>query len=140
MGVETDLRTYLLSQSPVTTLVGAAGVYCGNIEDDAADPVVCIKRVSGGRQHTLTAGAGFASPRIQLDVYSQSYVDAKAVAEAVRGEMQGFKGTWGSTTVSSVVFENEVDLYEEPDDGTDLGWHHIALDYFVRYSETVPTF
>lgn len=63
----------------------------------------------------------------------------KAVAEAVRGEMQGFKGTWGSTTVSSVVLENEIDLHDEPDDGSDDGWHQVAIDYFVRYVESVPS-
>jgi hypothetical protein len=139
VSLEGDLRTYLLTKTGVTNLVTTTGVYVGRIPRAARYPVIGISRVSGGHEHVLSGAAGYATPRIQLDVWSTSMVTTLAVAEAVRQVMQGFKGTMGSTTVSSVVLENEIDLTEEPDDGSDLGIEHRVLDYFIRYTESIPS-
>lgn len=146
MSIETDLRTYLAAQASFTATLGTSSKYtthlfCAVIPQDAALPACTISNVTANHEHTLLAGAGFCWARIQLNFFANGatgYGTTKTMAEAARALLQGYKGAMGSSTVGSVVLKNEVDLYESPQDGKGVGTFHLAVDYLVRYSESVP--
>lgn len=141
MSLETDLRTYLLSQSAVTALVKGNRVYCGPRDQDDPLPAITLGRVSGEHGHTLTAASGWCRTRIQFDAYAENYLDAEQIGETIRGEMQILTGTIGatSTNVSAATLENDFPLYDEPVESSQVGIHRWVSEYTVLYAESVPS-
>ena len=140
MAVETDLRTYLLAQATITAIVGSSGVYCGNVPQAAATPLLLVSRVAGEHGHHLDGGAGYCTARVQVDCYSTTYVAAAALAEAVRLKMQGYRGAMGTTTVSSVMLESDLDQSDPPTDASDSWLYRRILDFGILYQNTPTAF
>ncbi len=139
MAIGQDARTYLLSKSAVTTVVGTR-VFPNFIpEKNTSYPVIVYAVVSQVPAHNLAGGAGYAETRIQLDVYCKTAVERDSLTEILRNELQGFAGTMGSSTVSSVVYRNAIDLYEPPIDSSDVGLFRNSTDYWIRHSQSVPS-
>lgn len=139
MSLRDDIRTYLLTQTPITNLVGQR-VFSSNIPQREDYPAISIVRITGGHAHMLSGGAGFAEPTVQVDAWADTSTVCESIAEALRGELQGFRGTMGSTTVRAVVLQNEIDLSEEPSDGSDAWVYRITQDYYINYEISIPTF
>lgn len=140
MAIGQDLRTYLLTKASITSLLGTR-IFPNKIPQKNSDwPCVVYQIISQNPGHTLEGGADYAETRIQLDVYSETALARDALVEALRNVLQGFRGTMGSSTVSSVVYRNSIDLYEPPADNSDVGLYRNSADYWLRHSHTAPTF
>ena len=143
---EDDIRTYLLTQSPITTIVGTdaaksmARIYFNARQQDITADSIVIRRVGTSRGHCLTGGAGYATMMIEFDCVSLTPTGAKTLANALRGELQCFNGTMGSVTVFSVVSEDESDEYDEPVDASNRGQFHSLATYSFLVQESIPTF
>ena len=137
--VEASLFLYLQGQSTITDLVSNR-IYPVRLPRAATLPAVSYRRITGGYGHLLDGGDGSAAPRFQVDVWANSYGQAKSIAEALRQVMQGFCGKFDCLTIHSVILENESDHYEQPTDASDEGIYHIALDYFILHEVSIPTF
>lgn len=138
MAIESSLRTYLLTKSGITNLVSTR-IYPLARPQNSALPAIVYQRITGGHEHMIAGAAGNANPVIQIDCLAASYSAAKSVAEQVRQALQGYSGAMGSDTVHACVFRNEIDLFEPPDDGSDVGVYRTVLDYAIRYVETIPS-
>jgi hypothetical protein len=103
-------------------------------------PSLTYQRISTPRVHNLDGAAGLAKGRVQLDVWSHSLSEATQMASAIRGVLHGYSGPMGGIIVTVASLEREFVLYESPTDATDLGIHHILLDYRINYRETIPAF
>jgi hypothetical protein len=106
----------------------------------ATRPALTYSRVTGGSYHNLGSATGAAIPTFEIDAWADSYEAADVLAEAIRQEMQGFRGTMGSDAIKTVVLDDEEDAYEAPDDGSDNGVFRITLRYRIMYTESIPTF
>lgn len=142
MSIATDLVAYLLAQSSITTLVGTRIWGGQRREQGSALPAITVHVISAGQEVNLTARGGTAFPRIQIDVWGATYATADAVKEAIRLKLQGFSGTMGSSTVTTVLYEGSLDLFEKPVDGSDASGsvEHMALNYRIRHRQTKPTY
>lgn len=139
MSIETDLIAYLNASTALTAYTSNR-IELGKSRQGEALPRLSIHTLDGGEQHHLTAGSGFATPRIQISIWSDDPVEAVEIREVLRGRLQG-KGqiTMGSTTVvKSVQFESGPFLYEEDQSGGDSGTYHQPVDVIIYYSQTVP--
>ena len=144
MAIGADVRTYLLTKSAVTTVVGTR-IYPGFVPQKISTyPLVVYSVVSSIAKDLLTGGAGWAETRIQLDVYATTAVARDSLVEILRDELQGFpttsSKTMGSSTVTAVVYLNSLDLYEPPQDNSDTGLFRNSTDYWFRHSQAVPTY
>ena len=139
MSIRTDLKTHLEAQTGITNLVSTRIFGIKRPQKNRTLPAITYERLSGGHDHTLSSAAGSAMPRFRIHCWATTYVGADTLAEAVRNEMQGFSGAMGSTTTHSVILEDESDEYEDPEDASDQGVYGIALDYLIRYVESLPT-
>ena len=140
MAIGADVRTYLLTKSAVTSVLGTR-IFPNVIPlKNTTWPCVVYGIVSQAPAHHLTGGAGYAWTRIQLDVYATGPVSRDALVEILRDELQGFSGTMGSSTVSAVKYENSLDLYEPPTDSSDVGLYRNTTDYWIRHNQAEPTF
>lgn len=143
MSLKSDLYAYLKSQSTITNLVGSgdnARIYPKVRPQGSALPAITFERASGGNQQNLEAAAGWADPVFDITAWAADDEGAEALAEVLRGEMQGFRGTWTSTTVHAVILEDQDDFYESRGDGNSLMVHAVSMDFRIQVTESVPTF
>lgn len=141
-----DLRTYLLSKSSITNLVGTR-VYPDYIpQKNSTYPAIVYQIISDTPEHTLAGAALHTGTRVQLDVYAATALVRAQVVEALRNVLQGFPPTstltFGTTDtlVSSVRYVNSFDIYEPPQDNSDTGLFRNSTDYWFRLKRTAPTF
>jgi hypothetical protein len=144
--IEDNIRTYLLSQSPINTLVGTdsagsmARIYSIDRQQNIVAESIIYERTSADHGHVLSGGAGFATAFIDFDCVALSYARAKALANALRGELQGYAGVMGDVTINSVILQDENDDYDPPADGSAKGQYHVVQTYSFLFAESVPTF
>jgi hypothetical protein len=137
MLIEEALITYLLAQTFVTTyLTGTDGkkrIYPVIAPQDVATPYIVVFKVDAPRDHSHDGASHLANPRFQISIFSTTYAEAKAIAAAVQAALQGHAGTMGGAggvAVGAIIYENEVDFYEE-----DTKLFHLACDYIVWHYE-----
>jgi len=128
-----DLITYLNSKIPSLT------VYPLHIPQKASLPACVYTSIDREHSHNLAGSAGLCREHLQFDFYSTSFSVCVSQAEAVRNELDGFKGTMGSTLFNGILLEREFDLYDQPIDATDVGTFHRSSEYLFVYQESLPT-
>lgn len=111
---EAVLRSALVGNTSVATLIGAKvfPVQAPVTDHTGAAvglPFVTYRRTGIQRQQTLKNPLGM--PRVTLDfsIYGATYDQAREVADAMRGVLDGYGGTADNTVVEQTSLENEVD-------------------------------
>jgi hypothetical protein len=116
---EAELRSYLLTLSPITDLV-ARRIYGMLREPNSELPALIIQRTHTLRQRTF-CGPGhtikLVSADFQLDSYALTGQDAWQLASALRDALIDFQGMMGATFVNAITLSNEFPLVDpEPGD------------------------
>ncbi|WP_339684233.1 tail completion protein gp17 [Gimesia maris] len=138
--IEKALYQYLSDQTSITDITGTR-IYPHHLPQSVTSyPVLTITLVSNSHGHHLTSASGETTARVQLDSWSESLSDAVSLAEAVRGELQGFSGTMDTVTIHFIQLDNEQNLSEPPIDASDDWMYRKSQDFLVKYSETIPSF
>jgi len=134
MSVSSDLRSYLLADSLIASLI-VDRIYPMKSPQNSVMPAITYFWVSGSRSHSMDSANGLSMPRVQFDCWAKTYLSAEILFEALRKRLDGFKGTAGTspgTTVQGVFFENENDAYEpEPE------LFRRSCDFMVNYEEGI---
>lgn len=129
MTVEAGLYAHLSTDAGVNALVGTR-IYPLLVPLDATLPAIAYQRISGPRDHHHQGASGLAVARIQLTYVGGSYSEAKQVAAAVRATLDGRRGGLGSTTVGSIMLDNERDEWS-----TGFELPVVQQDYVIWYQE-----
>lgn len=125
--------TYILAQSAVTDLVSTR-IHFVNAPQDVAKPYIIVTKIDSPRLHSHDGGDGLARPRFQFSIFSTGYGEAKSIADALRGVLDGYTGTMGGESgvkVGGAEYDDETDFYED-----DTHLYHIACDYIIRHGES----
>jgi hypothetical protein len=144
--IEDNIRTYLLSQTPISNIVGtdAAGamarIYSVDRQQSVTGDSIVYERVGSEREPMLASAQGSVGASIEFDCVSLTYARAKALAHALRGELDGFRGAMGDATVHWCSLEDEYDDFDPPADGSAKGQYHVIQTYHVQFLESIPTF
>jgi len=98
-------------------------------------PALTYHKVSGFHFHSLQGSSGLAKPHVQIDCWADPEDEAglQALAEQVRLSLQGFRGTVGGENLQAVLLVDEMDIYEEEDEGL-----RTALIFEVWICESIP--
>ena len=96
--MEAGLRQLVTASQAVSTLIGAR-MYPLILPDQAAFPAVTYQVVSSMEEQTLDGPTGIFTARVQVDAWSASYGETKAVAAAIRTLLDGFDGALPDGTV-----------------------------------------
>jgi hypothetical protein len=96
----------LAEVSAVTALVGTR-VYPGVAPTNAIRPYVVYTRITTPRVRSTKGLSHLASPRYQIDAWAASALEAKAVIDAVRDALDGYKGTLVGVRVGGVITQDE---------------------------------
>jgi uncharacterized protein DUF3168 len=138
MTIRAGLNQYLANKPELISLVGTR-IYPGARPQGTSLPAIGFARLSGAHAHYITGGAGRADPRFLINCMAETYAGADALAEAVRGAMQGFNGAMGDVTVTACTLEDDSDQVDAPEDGSDRVLYHIPLVFKIQYRESIPT-
>lgn len=129
MTVEADLRSLILANSGITTLVGQR-VTWGARPQGVEQPDIVLLLVAGAPGYTMAGEDGLDQSLVQMDIRaSTSLLDATAVRDAVRSALSGFSGTVGSTTFYS-IFLRQVRQRAEQAEGGGMAYL-IQMDWDV---------
>jgi hypothetical protein len=135
MKIEEALYAHLTANAGVLALVSTR-VYPLVIPQDIALPAIAYQRISGPRELAHDGPTGMARARIQITCQAATYTAAKAVAEAVRLALDGFRGPVAANSEVLVVeiaaLANELDGYEFETAATS-----VRVDYMLLYVEDV---
>lgn len=99
-------------------------------------PAITYQLVAGNRDHTQDGGSGLVEARYQFNCYAATYAAAKELGEALRKDLDGFKGNVGSganvATIDGMFLELIQDGY---DDELDVFW--VTVDFTVMHTEDI---
>lgn len=134
--LSTELRAYLLTNASVTNLVGTR-IYPNWIpQTETTRPNITIDHYGSDHDYELTKAAGWCKAQVQIDVWSNTLIAAKAVGEAIRGVLQGYSGT----LCEVALLRRQFDLFEKPEHGDDEPIYHVGQQWEILIAESVPTF
>lgn len=138
--LESELKTYLLTKSAITDLVGSgssARIFEDRPRQNRDTPFVVITTFDGVSTEHIGGISGLARNRVQIDCHGATSAEAYTLAEAVRlAPLQMFRGTMGSTYVNSVTSEFGYRKFSyEKAKGSDTQVFVRSRDYIVFYQE-----
>ncbi len=96
-------------------------------------PVLTYQRMPVQRQMAHSGPTGFTAARFQIDAWASTYQSAKAVAEQVRNTLNGFRGTMGittPTTVHAIIMDADLDDYEP-----ELPMYRVIMQALITFKE-----
>lgn len=114
-----SLFAFLVSKSAVATLVTDGGspatyrIFPGHADENPTMPCIVYRVISVVRGQDFDGPDGHARTRVQIDCMADTYTGAEALANAVRGALNGHSGAMGSLTCWYARLDTEVDLYED---------------------------
>jgi len=145
------LVLFLKADPGVSAIIGTRLFPFGRTPQDADFPHLTYFQVDGVREGTLSGPDGRAHPRFQIDCCSLDQLEATTLATAVRNatggaqgspvgsnfaKLHGFKGTMGGVTVQQAEIVDERDIYDEPEDASDVGVARVVLDLVLVHEES----
>lgn len=131
MSVHTEIVARLEADAGVGAVAGDR-IYVQRLPQNPTYPAVVWRQVSGPRITNLGGAAGRARTRLQIDSIAETWLEASALAAAVRGSLHGFTGTL-ATLHAAIALENELD---DPSDETErAGLYRIVQDYRINHAE-----
>lgn len=127
----TNLRTFLLSRSAITAIVGAQ-VHQASIPADRQPPYVWFARTGSEAVDVLTPDVGL-EPNNQfftLECVTDDLDKTQALGDAIRA-FNNYRSTFGDTTVQGVFVNEQNDDYEYRTIMGDEGFHTAAFSIEV---------
>jgi hypothetical protein len=123
MTLEVAIKTYLLTKTSLTNLIGQR-IYYSTLPQTPTYPAISFFRISNIRQHNLDIGSVY----YQFDVWSLTYIQSVEISNEIRLALQREKRVISGVTMIQGVFLNEQDFYE-----SDVKIFHVALDFKIIY-------
>ncbi len=146
--LEVDLRTLLLTFTPVTALVGtgdSARIRPDRLNeaDDDSQPHILIHIVNEEPQNDLSGRGGLVYADVDIECRAKTKAKSRAVAEAVRLNgtdpgtgLAGYTGT-PSDTVTDGVLEDVQTAIIDAKDGSDQEYYTTVCRYVVCHQEVI---
>lgn len=140
MSIEEAIYSHLSDSTSVSALVSTR-IYHGHLpQSQTTYPVLTISLISNVHGHHLKAATGETTARIQIDCWATTMADVTTLAEAVRQQLQGFRGTLDTVEVHFIQLLDERNLSEAPADGSDAWLYRKSCDYQLHFAESIPQF
>lgn len=136
--IRAALRTYLLADGTVSSLVGGSRVYPGVLPQGVVAASVVYNLISEETDYHAQGASGLAWMRIQLDAWAQTQDVAVQLANAVKDRISGFQGAilFGSNSpqqtanVQAIYSDSARDDYDAT-----AKMYRRSRDYIVWYEE-----
>lgn len=131
--IDESLVTILQASAAVTALAGER-IYPLRALQTAQQPLVIYQRISATREHSHDGPSGLARQRFQFRCVAGGYGQARQLADAVRGALDGYQGTVGGVRIDGIVIQNELDTEDAALDA-EATTTSVLMDFFVWHGE-----
>lgn len=128
--MEETFVALLLAHPPLSSLVATRIKWSARLQGTPL-PAVVMFRVGGRRDTVMDGASGLVESRVQIDCYGRTYTEAKQVARAVIGVVNGAR--YPEQGLAGLFLDAERDTHEGEDPDpvfrTSLDvrvWHHEA--------------
>lgn len=133
------IETYLASRSAITNYVGSSPsrIYDSTPRQGLQLPWVVVQEMESESPSCLTgASAGRAETRLEVSCYADDREEAYRLAEAVRLELEGFRGDLSGTWVESIVVDGTPHMrIDQPRDKSDTRRWIAQRVYTITHEE-----
>ncbi len=133
MSLLTDLRTFLLADSAISTDVGTSRIHDEELTQNSALPAMTLQQTDNAHEHDMEGSLGVARAIMQITCWAATPIAAKSLAELVRLRLQGKQVTMGTTEVRGVFLPSDRDIFS-----TDPRRFGVEADYDITYIESIP--
>ena len=130
MSLETGLYTALTADSTLSALVGTR-IYPEVMPQGVTYPAVSYQRVSTVRTNLLSGVDDFTEVRIAIDCWDDSYSGVKAVADAVKGAIDGVT-VLGAQAIQHCFMDSMIDVSQIDGDRED---RHVSMSFLIYLNE-----
>lgn len=131
--IENALGYFLLNGASTQPLI-ALRVFPLQAPQGTSQPTLVYNRITSPREHSMEGSAGFVEALFQIDCLAKTYKAALQLAEAVRLDLDGFRGQAGQspdvTDIDGVFLDDERDTYND-----ELQCYCRQLDFTIEYQE-----
>ena len=109
--VPTNLRTFLLADTDVAAIV-ATRVHQSSVPESVDAPYIWFTRDRSDGPRCLDNGvARTTEQQFSVECIAESLSTSQALADAVSDALDGYRGTFGDSTVKGVFVDDQTDDY-----------------------------
>lgn len=130
--VEQAIRDRLVHAPPVSSRI-ASRIYPRVLPQTPTLPAVVYQRLTTTPTHSHDGASDLDMSRLQLDVWADTYAEAREAAIAIRTTLDGERGMWSGMWISAVLLDSADDFFE---DATRM-WRQ-RTDWRVWHATEVP--
>lgn len=113
-----------------------AGIYPVLATQNAPFPLVVYRRTGTRRERGLTGNMGVPVATFSVAIVSQTYSEAKDIADAIRLSCDNFTGEVQGTKIVMSSLVSEQDNMERPFEGQSKPLYRVDQVYEVRFVES----
>jgi hypothetical protein len=133
MGLETGLRALLAADPGVSALV-ADRIRPLRLAQGETYPAITYQRIACSPRSTLDGATGRLRSVVQATCWAESYLEAHALADAVRACVTDYRGTWDGVDVLRIEPPDERDT-EPVEGGGAPAVYGVALDLTIHHAQ-----
>lgn len=137
--IEAAIRSLLLANSAVAAIVGTR-IYPATSPQGVTSPRIVYERISTMRVHSMAGATGLVRPRIALDCFGDGYAGSKALGDAVRLALDGYKGIAGEDRIYGVFLDSQSDVLDTQGAGDVVLAQYVSLEFLIWCKESKPSF
>lgn len=132
MSFEADFRTFLLSAGGVSSRV-VDRVTWGELPDAEAKPSISLWTMDNGPDYVMQGASGLEQRRVQVDCWSMTLAESVAIADAIAGLIDGFRGTVGATQLQGAFVVNRSEERDPAIGAPAQRYARVRVDLLVWY-------
>ena len=136
---EESFYAYLQTKSSVTAIVGAK-VYPVLVDPRKSLPWIGYELSSTDPYMSFAGESGYVKSSLIVTCWAASKSAARALSEALRNVLNGFRGTMGSMTRVTAMYGNEIDVVYEAEDNAANRVYGVQANLTMSHAQDVPTF
>lgn len=129
---------WLKSLSTLTSIVGSR-VYFSAPSQISSYPCVAVKVSERSWGRNLSGADGTSTATVEIDGLGLTESSCIAIAEAIRNNFDGFRGTQSGLPILSNYYTEESDDIFDPVDGSDQHIYSALQKYRVKHRVPLPT-
>lgn len=122
------LRTFLLGDGTISSLVGGVRVHYGRLPQNQLDPSVVFTKTTETGDYHLQGDSGLGQVRMQFDSWALGTDLATTLANAVYDRLTGANGELSTINVRGIFLVGGLDDYDEV-----AKLYRSSRDYVIWY-------
>lgn len=112
MSLEAKLFTALTGATSITATVPASNIFAVRAKENQRLPYIVYRRISGNQINGLSGYQNAENPRIQLDAYSTSALQAISIKENIHSVLNTTTTFRALLMSDEDTFEQDLDVYK----------------------------